>query len=112
MSDSGRGKCAVPAGDGLLGAIQCLTAPDADCEVAPNEPCYLRQSHNYVAVAVAFELLAMLRQWPGGSERLSEMRSRWLAEPEASAASLSELLTRPIPASPDTDDRPVPGQYL
>jgi hypothetical protein len=52
MEDSGRGQCTVPAGDGLLGAIHCLTAPDADCEVGASEPCYLRQSNNYIAVAV------------------------------------------------------------
>jgi len=114
--DGAHGACAVPAGDGLLAAIHCLTEPNADCGVPQGEPCYLRQGNNYVAMAVAFELLAMVRQWPGGAERLEEMRARWLADPTACAASLQELITRlitrPVPDSPDTDDRPWPGHYL
>ncbi len=45
-------------------------------------------------------------------EAAERMRARWQADPEASAARLRELVTRPISTSPDTDDHPWPGQYV
>src|SRR5262249_42953336 len=100
-------KCVAPA-DGLLErAIRCLTAPEADCVVPANEPCSLRRPENIVTV-----MLAMMWQWPGGAERLEEMRARWQADPRACAASLQGLITRRPPDLLDTDTRPFPGLYL
>jgi len=53
----------------------------------------------------------MLRLLPGG-ERLNAMLARWQAEPEASAAALRQLIARPVPTSPDTDDRPLAWRLL
>jgi len=85
--------------------------PAADCDVPKGEPCCLRQPQNVVAFAVGLEVAAM-RGHSGGGEWLNELIARWRAEPEQSAARLRELMARPFPTSPDTDDRPWPGHYL
>ena len=105
-------KCVAPAAGLLERAIRCLTTPGADCEVPANEPCYLRRPENIATVMVALELLAMMWQWPGGAERLEEMRARWQADPEGSAAALRELIAQPVSTSPETDTRLLPGFYL
>jgi len=62
--------------------------------------------------AIAYEVLGLLLPHPGGAELLAAMRTRWQADPEACAANLRQLIMQPSPTSPDTDDRPQPGQYL
>ena len=105
-----RSMCATA--EGLLErAIRCFTELGADCEVPQHEPCFLRQPQNLIAVLVGFEVAAMVGH-SGGGEWLNELVARWRAEPEQSAAALRELMTRPVPTSPDIDDRPWPGHYL
>ena len=117
MSDGWRGMCGVPtdmtAGEGLLAAIRHSVAmADVECQVPATEPCFLRHRELATMTAVAYELLAQLLQLPGGAEQLAAARTRWQADPETCAANLRELVTRPIPTEPDTDDRPWPGGYL
>jgi len=105
-------RCMCAAGPGPLEhAIRCFTDPGADCDVPQSEPCFLRRPQNVVAFAVGLEVAAMVGH-SGGGEWLNELITRWVAEPEQSAARLRELIARPISDSPDTDDRPWPGCYL
>ncbi len=112
MSDGAHG-CVAPSGVGLLErAISCLTAPGADCGVPLGEPYYLRRPENIIPTLAGLEILATLRQWPGGTESLNETIARWMANPVACAANLQELIMRPVPTLPAVDGRPWPGQYL
>ena len=113
----GGGACGVPrdmtittTGEALVRAIKGFLTPEADCEVPPHEPCFLRYRPNCLAIATALELAGQLQQMPDGAQKLAEMMASWAAEPEARAARLHELIMRPAPTSPDADG-PWPG-YL
>ena len=92
--------------------IDYFAAPDTDCATPQTDYCFVRKPENVTAMAVGLEFIAMMRLWPGGVDQLNAMAARWQADPKASAANLRELIARPVPTSPDTDDRPWPGFYL
>jgi hypothetical protein len=112
---AGCGACGIPdhaPAERLTRVIDYFASPDAACAIPPAAYCFLRKPENVTAMAVGFEFIAMMRLWPGGVEHLNAMAARWKADPEGSAAALRELMMRPVPTSPATDDRPWPGHYL
>ena len=114
-ASAGCGACGIPdyaLAERLSRVIDYFAATFADCATSQAEYCFLRKPENVTAMAVGSEFIAMMRLWPGGVQQLSEMASRWRAEPEQSAARLRELIAQPVPTSSDTDDRPWPGCYL